>query len=86
MQDAPDSGRAEEAGTGTQVSAVPGAEGQLPTLREIEKLHIMRVLAHTRWNKRRTCAILQITRPTLDRKIREFALEKPAPDPTPTQA
>jgi DNA-binding protein Fis len=38
------------------------------------------VLGHTRWNKRRACAILQITRPTLDRKIKEFALERPAND------
>ena len=43
------------------------AEGALPTLREIERRHIARVLAHTEWNKRRACAILDISRPTLDR-------------------
>jgi DNA-binding NtrC family response regulator len=52
------------------------AEGALPTLREIERRHIARVLAHTEWNKRRACAILDISRPTLDRKIEEYGLRK----------
>jgi DNA-binding NtrC family response regulator len=58
----------------------PGAEadalGTLPTLREIERRHIVRVLTHTDWNKRRTCAILDISRPTLDRKIEEYGLRR----------
>jgi DNA-binding NtrC family response regulator len=48
----------------------------LGTLREIERAHIVRVLASTGWNKRRTCAILDISRPTLDRKIDEYGLKK----------
>jgi DNA-binding NtrC family response regulator len=52
------------------------SEGTLPTLREIERRHIARVLAHTEWNKRRACAILDISRPTLDRKIDEYGLRK----------
>jgi two-component system response regulator AtoC len=52
------------------------AAGALPTLREIERQHITRVLAHTEWNKRRACAILDISRPTLDRKIEEYGLRK----------
>jgi DNA-binding NtrC family response regulator len=52
------------------------AEGALPTLREIERRHIARVLVHTDWNKRRACAILDISRPTLDRKIEEYGLRK----------
>jgi len=52
------------------------AEGSLPTLREIERRHIARVLVHTEWNKRRACAILDISRPTLDRKIEEYGLRK----------
>jgi len=51
-------------------------EGALTTLREIERRHIARVLAHTEWNKRRACAILDISRPTLDRKIDEYGLRK----------
>jgi two-component system, NtrC family, response regulator AtoC len=53
------------------------AEGSLTTLREVERRHIARVLAHTEWNKRRACAVLDISRPTLDRKIEEYGLVKP---------
>jgi len=60
--------------TTTPVEASEG--GELPTLRELERRHIIRVLAHTDWNKRRACAILDISRPTLDRKIEEFGLRK----------
>jgi DNA-binding NtrC family response regulator len=56
--------------------AAAEAEGDLPTLRELERRHIIRVLAHTEWNKRRACAILDISRPTLDRKIEEYGLRK----------
>jgi DNA-binding NtrC family response regulator len=58
------------------------AEGSLPTLREIERRHIARVLVHTEWNKRRACAVLDISRPTLDRKIEEYGLVKPGQDPS----
>jgi DNA-binding NtrC family response regulator len=54
-------------------------DGDLPTLREIERRHIVRVLAETDWNKRRACAILDISRPTLDRKIDEYGLRKDDP-------
>jgi transcriptional regulator with PAS, ATPase and Fis domain len=63
----------------TIASAEADATGSLPTLREIERLHIIRVLAHTEWNKRRACAILDISRPTLDRKIEEYSLHKGEP-------
>jgi len=63
-------------GTGAAPIGGEGAEGSLPTLREIERRHIARVLAHTDWNKRRACAILDISRPTLDRKIEEYGLRK----------
>jgi transcriptional regulator with PAS, ATPase and Fis domain len=55
------------------------ALGALRTLREVERRHIARVLAHTDWNKRRTCAILDISRPTLDRKIEEYGLRREDP-------
>jgi DNA-binding NtrC family response regulator len=45
-------------------------------LREMERRHIARALASTDWNKRRTCALLEISRPTLDRKIEEYGLRK----------
>jgi DNA-binding NtrC family response regulator len=71
-------------GGGDPVAAIGGevdADGALPTLREIERRHIARVLAHTEWNKRRACAILDISRPTLDRKIEEYGLRRAEGDP-----
>jgi two-component system, NtrC family, response regulator HydG len=64
---------------GTQAEADADADGALPTLRELERRHIIRVLAHTEWNKRRACAILDISRPTLDRKIEEYGLRREEP-------
>jgi DNA-binding NtrC family response regulator len=63
-------------GEATTPPADGDSEGSLPTLREIERRHIARVLVHTEWNKRRACAILDISRPTLDRKIDEYGLRK----------
>ena len=69
-------GAAAPAGDAAAAGAEADAEGTLPTLREIERRHIIRVLAHTEWNKRRACAILDISRPTLDRKIEEYGLRR----------
>ncbi|MBA2541454.1 MAG: sigma-54-dependent Fis family transcriptional regulator [Deltaproteobacteria bacterium] len=63
--------------TGSAIATEADAGGSLPTLREIERVHIIRVLAHAEWNKRRACAILDISRPTLDRKIEEYGLRNP---------
>src|SRR5205807_2218570 len=60
-------------------ATAPAEERDLAPLREVERRHIARVLAHTEWNKRRACAILEISRPTLDRKIDEYDLEKGKP-------
>jgi DNA-binding NtrC family response regulator len=57
-------------------SRPPAEDEVMLPLREIEKRHIARVLAHTGWNKRRACAILELSRPTLDRKIEEYALTR----------
>jgi two-component system response regulator AtoC len=62
---------------GSEPPEPPGpGDGEIVSLREVEKVHIARALRHTGWNKRRTCGLLQITRPTLDRKIKEFGLER----------
>ncbi len=61
-------------------SAAPrglGSDEPLVSLREVERRHVERVLAATAWNKRRACAVLEISRPTLDRKIAEFGLARP---------
>ena len=49
------------------------AEGLL-TLEQVEAAHIQRVLSHTGGHKGRTCEILGISRPALDRKIEKFRL------------
>ena len=64
---------------GPSAPSIEDPEGPLPTLRELERRHIARVLAHTEWNKRRACAILDISRPTLDRKIEEYGLRREEP-------
>ncbi|MCB9561196.1 MAG: sigma-54-dependent Fis family transcriptional regulator [Kofleriaceae bacterium] len=54
-----------------------GALAAPRSLREVEREHIAAMLAHTDWNKRRACAILEISRPTLDRKIDDYRLVRP---------
>ena len=46
----------------------------LRTLHEVESEHIQRVLDHTGGQKARSCEILGISRPALDRKIAKFGL------------
>ena len=48
--------------------------GQIPTLDEVERAHIERVFAMTKGHKGRTCRILGISRPTLERKLRKYGL------------
>jgi DNA-binding NtrC family response regulator len=47
---------------------------ELGSLREIEKKYIQHVLDASNGNKTRASQILQITRPTLDKKIKEYKL------------
>jgi DNA-binding NtrC family response regulator len=72
-------GAAAPAGDPAAHTGEADAQGALPTLRELERRHIARVLLHTEWNKRRACAILDISRPTLDRKIEEYGLRREEP-------
>ena len=48
---------------------------ELVSLDEVEKSYIQHVLAQCKGNKSRTCQILKISRPTLDKKIKDFKLE-----------
>ncbi|MGQ9671626.1 MAG: sigma-54-dependent transcriptional regulator [Candidatus Aminicenantales bacterium] len=52
---------------------------ELIPLREVEKRYIQHVLAVTQGSKTRASQILQISRPTLDKKIREFNLHAFSP-------
>lgn len=51
-----------------------GGGDDATTLRDVERDHIEKVLAMTGWHKGRACDILGISRPTLDRRIREFGI------------
>lgn len=50
---------------------------ELMSLKEMEKQYIDHVLRYTRWNKSRASEILGITRPTLDKKIKDYELVDP---------
>jgi transcriptional regulator with GAF, ATPase, and Fis domain len=54
------------------------ASPQLPTLRDTERTHVLRVLHAVSWNKKEAARVLDISRGTLYRKILEYGLE---PDP-----
>jgi DNA-binding protein Fis len=47
---------------------------ELQTLGAVEAAHVRRVLEHTHGHKGKACAILGISRPALDRKIRKYGL------------
>lgn len=46
-------------------------------LRDVEKVHILRVLESTGWHRGRACEILGVSRPRLRRMIKEFELVPP---------
>ena len=61
--------------------AMPRAEEtstRLPSLRDAERAHIIRVLEATEWNKLEAAKVLDISRGTLYRKIEEYGLEPAA--------
>jgi transcriptional regulator with PAS, ATPase and Fis domain len=49
---------------------------ELVSLDEMEARYLKRVLKHANWNKTKTAKILQISRPTLDRKIDKYQLKR----------
>ncbi len=60
----------------TEVGVTIEREGNYEpsTLAEMEKVHILKTLHSTGWNKSRSASILGIERSTLDRKIRRYDL------------
>lgn len=46
------------------------------SLRDVERLHIIRMLGHTGWNRTAAARLLSIDRKTLRNRIKEFGLER----------
>jgi DNA-binding NtrC family response regulator len=53
------------------------SNSRLPSLRDAERAHIVRVLDAVEWNKLEAAKVLDISRGTLYRKIDEYGLEQP---------
>ncbi len=53
-------------------------EPSLVSLSEIERRHVERVLAATGWNKARAARVLEVDVKTLNKKIRDYNLVRPA--------
>jgi DNA-binding NtrC family response regulator len=69
-----------EVASNTSAGTPPGDAGEPPvlkTLDEVEADHVQRVLLHTNGHKGRSCEILGISRPALDRKIDKYGLSVP---------
>ena len=49
----------------------------VPTLEELERVHIRYVLERTRWHQGRAAAVLGISSKTLYRKIRQYGFQRP---------
>jgi DNA-binding NtrC family response regulator len=58
-------------------ATAPQGPEHLPSLRETERAHIVRILDAVRWNKKEAARILGVSRGTLYRKITEFGLAPP---------
>ena len=54
--------------------APPPTKGRIATLDEVERDHIVRVWALTKGHKGRTCQMLGISRPTLERKLKKYGI------------
>ncbi len=65
----------EFAGPAAEADAAEDETGELLSLKEVERRHILQVLRHTGWHKGRTCQILGISRPKLQRHVEEFGLK-----------
>ena len=56
------------------IEAPPPRDDRIPTLDEVEREHIVRVWNFTAGHKGKTCQILGISRPTLERKLHKYGL------------
>ena len=71
-----------KAGPGLKAPLPPAAPAApILSLEEVERAHIARVFAHSKGHKGKTCQLLKISRPTLERKLRKYGL---VPDDEPS--
>jgi two-component system response regulator AtoC len=61
--------------TSAATSTATNSGPELVSLEELEHRQVKAILEYTHWNKGKSCEILGITRPTLDRKIGKYGLE-----------
>jgi len=61
-------------GTPPPQPAVTGDPSRFPTLDEMERVHILKALELARGHKGRTCELLGISRPTLERKLQKYGV------------
>jgi two-component system response regulator HydG len=74
------------AGSAELVRSTPCAEAQeLPTLAEVERRHILHVLAASQGNKRLAARILGVDRRTLYRKLETYQAHPPLAAPAPEE-
>jgi len=66
-----------ELGRGSRLPDV-ATEGPMVPLHEVERRHVERVLEATGWNKARAARVLEVDIKTLNKKIRDFGLMRPA--------
>jgi two-component system response regulator AtoC len=66
---------ASQAAPGSPLFTAPAVDDAslIPTLDEAERMLIERAMAVTRGHKGKTCQILGISRPTLERKLQKYA-------------
>jgi DNA-binding NtrC family response regulator len=64
-----------EPGHPTTSSFLPADNASMPTLRDLEKAYILKVLEHTDQNRTKTASILGINRKTLWEKLKEWGYE-----------
>jgi len=63
-----------DARTGGEPAGDAVEPGKIPTLDEIEEMHIRRVIKETDKNKGEMCEILGISRPTFERKLEKYGI------------
>jgi len=64
----------------SEPAAIADDTTALPSLEELEREHVWKVLKHTRWHKGKACRILGISRPALERRIRKYGFDESCKD------